>query len=114
MLLSSEIDTIIERLSHLILAEVDDDGDNLMVMEENLQDIAKVLVKYLLRTFGTRERLLLAVINSDSRFENTILHCLKVELKIRRETKKKGKIARFFSAVGNFFTKATMAMLRKP
>ena len=113
-LLSSQFDTMIERLSHIILVEVDNDKDNLMVMEDNLQDIAEVLVRYLLTKFGTRERLLLAVINSDSRFEDTILHCLRVELRVRKETKKKGRIARFFSAVGNFFDKAVMAMLRKP
>ena len=38
----------------------------------------------------------------------------KGELKVRRETKKKGRISRFFSAVGNLFTKAAMAMIKKP
>lgn len=100
-----ELHAIYEHLSTLVFPEMDMDGSMGIVNQKNIKDLAKTLIKHLLRRYNTPTDILLAAMaTDDSSFDDALITCLKYELLKRKHPPKKNPVSRFFSSIGKCFS----------
>lgn len=97
-----EIQTIIQRLSHLALS---DQNSEFLHKEEEIREIKEVLFRALCQDFGSSEGLLEASMAlDDPSFIQTIIVCLKEKFNVTSAPRRKSRTKMFFSHVGKLMT----------
>lgn len=109
-----ELESIHDRLTNIIMPQMNIEGPERILMEENLEDLVKVLLKDLLRTFGSIENMLKAALSDDSSFDDTLLLCLKYQLLIKKRPRKKNFFRRCLSSISEGLETVVRHLIRKP